>query len=796
DIPISKIKYLGGLHVLLELKPYTNSTYISTIKSLLSYFKTLTPWNSDFHLKTRFAWIAIEGLPPQAWHEAAFTRITGEWGEVVFPEECNENNFNLVAGKEPVKYTSKVNDDNASTNKTVNYSNEEDDDHEEIHDGSDYGLLDGEEEHRFLDAKEEHHFKGGWVKDDVVDDGNGENLKFSNVCSKHDDCLNSSIAEEANSKFLIHVESQTPCTGSLQLWNEKDGTFGDFVSETHNGEKSTSNNTFMGNKSVDSPLADACTNVGLINRPSPLHHHNNEVEKTIEVGCAVGFDMDGREKEVQAIIELLMAKMDSLPSMNRLDVLIRGFHDRTFILGDFNEVRFESERLGTLFCKKGAHLFNKFIRNSDLVDLPMGGRRFTRMKNFGTKLSKLDRILVSQHFVSAWPNDILTALPHETSDHCPLILKTHPGDYDPIPFKFFNSWLLDGELTNIVSLSWSNGCGTITLPPSTSHPSVLLKLKLRELKKNIQLWRNKVASKNDLKIRDLKQKVEVLDFKAENGCLDNFDIDNHVSFIKELKDLEHLKNLDLMQKAKIKWAIEDDENSKFFHRYINNKLSRSRINGIFIDDVWVSDPPLVISHIFNFYKSKFEDVSTNRPQFTSNLFKTLSNLDITFLDAPFSNSEIKEAVWNCGGSKAPGPDGFTFNFIKHYWDILSKDFIDMVKKFEMDGYILRGCNPSFIALVPKIQDPLHIKDYRPISLIGCQYKVIAKVLANRFQQVVDLVVSDVQSAYLKGRQIMDGPLMVNEILSWVLGKKNAFFYLKSTLKRRSTRLIGNSLTTE
>ncbi|GKB62245.1 hypothetical protein Tco_0918431 [Tanacetum coccineum] len=240
DIPISKIKYLGGLHVLLELKPYTNSTYISSNKSLLSYFKTLTPWNSDFHLKIRLAWIAIEGLPPQAWHEAAFTHIAGEWGEVVFPEECNENNFNLVARKvcirtktmedihhnipiivdgthicvrirelpgecheiwEPVKSTSKLNDDNASTNKTVNYSDEEDDDHEKLHDGSDYGLLDGEEEHRFLDAEEEHRFEGGWVKDDVVDDGNGENLKFSNVCSKHDDCLNSSIAEEANSKF-------------------------------------------------------------------------------------------------------------------------------------------------------------------------------------------------------------------------------------------------------------------------------------------------------------------------------------------------------------------------------------------------------------------------------------------------------------------------------------------------------------------------------------------------------------------------------------------------------------------
>ncbi|GJY59623.1 zinc knuckle CX2CX4HX4C containing protein [Tanacetum coccineum] len=110
---------------------------------------------------------------------------------------------------------------------------------------------------------------------------------------------------------------------------------------------------------------------------------------------------------------------------------------------------------------------------------------------------------------------------------------------------------------------------------------------------------------------------------------------------------------------------------------------------------------------------------------------------------------IKEAVWNCGGSKAPGPDGFTFKFIKHYWDSIGQDFINMVKQFELDGFIPRGCNSSFIALVPKLQDPLHIKDFIPISLIGCQYKVIAKVLANRLSQVVHSVVSEVQTAYIK-----------------------------------------------
>ncbi|GJY53800.1 RNA-directed DNA polymerase, eukaryota, reverse transcriptase zinc-binding domain protein [Tanacetum coccineum] len=78
----------------------------------------------------------------------------------------------------------------------------------------------------------------------------------------------------------------------------------------------------------------------------------------------------------------------------------------------------------------------------------------------------------------------------------------------------------------------------------------------------------------------------------------------------------------------------------------------------------------------------------------------------------------------------------------------------------------------------KINDPLLIKDYRPISLIGCQYKVIAKILANRLQQVVHSVISEVQTAYVEGRQIIDGPLIVNEVISWASKKKERLFILK------------------
>lgn len=75
---------------------------------------------------------------------------------------------------------------------------------------------------------------------------------------------------------------------------------------------------------------------------------------------------------------------------------------------------------------------------------------------------------------------------------------------------------------------------------------------------------------------------------------------------------------------------------------------------------------------------------------------------------------------DCGGDKSTGPDGFTFKFIKKNWNIVGEDILKYVKDFHISGSIPRGCNSSFITLVPKVEDPLNIGDYRPISLIGCE----------------------------------------------------------------------------
>ncbi|GJS73079.1 RNA-directed DNA polymerase, eukaryota, reverse transcriptase zinc-binding domain protein [Tanacetum coccineum] len=307
----------------------------------------------------------------------------------------------------------------------------------------------------------------------------------------------------------------------------------------------------------------------------------------------------------------------------------------------------------------------------------MGGRKFTRMNRQGIKLSKIDRFLVTHHFLSKWLNDILTSLDRDLSDHCPLVLKTYSVDYGPTPFKFFNSWLLSGDFSSIVALAWHNYNNPTV--PQVSHPTIFLKNKLQSMKKHIRFWRDNMKCNNEVMLKSLKEKVVAMELKGEVSGLADVEIVQRLDQLKQIEGLEHIKRLDLMQKAKVKWDIEGDENSKKFH---------------------------------------------------------------------------------------------------DYWDTFGEDFINMVLKFEVDSFIPKGFNSSFIALVPKIQDPLYIKDFRPISLIGCQYKVIYKLLANHLSQVVNSVVSEVQTAYIKERKIIDGPLMVNEILAWASKKKETLFILK------------------
>ncbi|XP_057809051.1 uncharacterized protein LOC131023524 [Salvia miltiorrhiza] len=93
------------------------------------------------------------------------------------------------------------------------------------------------------------------------------------------------------------------------------------------------------------------------------------------------------------------------------------------------------------------------------------------------------------------------------------------------------------------------------------------------------------------------------------------------------------------------------------------------------------------------------------------------------------------------------------------------DLLQVMKEFHTHGRIPRGGNSSFIVLIPKKEEACSLDEFRPISLITSLYKVMAKILANRLRLVMDSIVSDNQSAFIGGRFILDGVVILNEAIA-------------------------------
>lgn len=103
--------------------------------------------------------------------------------------------------------------------------------------------------------------------------------------------------------------------------------------------------------------------------------------------------------------------------------------------------------------------------------------------------------------------------------------------------------------------------------------------------------------------------------------------------------------------------------------------------------------------------------------------------------------------------------------------MINDDIIRAVQEFNTNGILPKGLNFSFHALVPKKENHQRWGDYRPISLIGCLYKVVAKLMSKRLRLVLGKVIDESQSAFLGVRNMLDGDLVANEIVDEAKLKK-------------------------
>nr|GEU52511.1 RNA-directed DNA polymerase, eukaryota [Tanacetum cinerariifolium] len=780
------LSYLGGLWVMIELEsPFAKDKFLQHV-GVSSWFNHLGNAQEDFVSRERIVWVDIEGVPIHAWSLGTFKKIGSKWGDIMEIEESNDGLFArkriciktrqednifekfkiivkgkvfVIRAKELFMWSPVFKLDNVPNS----FSDEASSVDPDVDNGDKLNNINSD-----LDSDDEQ------VSDTLFRD-NLENLVKEQSANKpaHEPSpdpfnLHELLTKKSNRVHHSHSDSIpfppgfTP--GVVRPNGQDVSQKAKSQCSSHNQLQKFSSRVMEENIQEDEPTSVGNSGQVLKNGGSILE----VLDGIINVGQTMGYDMGGCMKDIESIIGSQGAHKD----ISSMDVkYIWGTSSFEYISGDaignsggilcvwestvFRKdqhtisdnfvavtVRSATERRGSAFNSYEATDFNDFISNSGLIEIQLEGYSFTWSHPSARKMSKLDRFLATEGFFSLFPLCSALCLDRHLSDHRPILLRENFVDYGATPFRFYHSWLNISGFDDMISKAWNS------FSFDDQNDMIRFKKKLQALKVSIRAWIKNHKEIQSKRRNDINLKLSSIDQQLDQGMVNDDILLARMNFMKQLQDIKSAETCDYVQKAKIKWAIKGDENSKFFHGIVNRKRANLAIKGIMVNGDWVDSPSQVKDEFFSYFSSRFQPPRLNRSMINFSFPNRLNSDQVSSLEMPVNSDEIRSAVWACGINKSPGPDGFTFEFFRKFWNVIGSEFCLAVKWFFAHNSFAKGCNSSFIALIPKIMDPNVVNDYRPISLIGSIYMVVTKILATRLSSVLEDLISEVQSAFI------------------------------------------------
>ncbi|KAK9705410.1 hypothetical protein RND81_07G054700 [Saponaria officinalis] len=389
------------------------------------------------------------------------------------------------------------------------------------------------------------------------------------------------------------------------------------------------------------------------------------------------------------------------------------------LMGDFNVVLHDDEkRSDAMFDHGSMRDFGDFCQQLQLMDLPSQGMFYTwsnKQLADARILCKLDRPGVSDHS----PALAYFVTPNVNKGKC---------------FKFLNGWVLHQGFQQTVRDHW------VKRFRGTKMYCFFQKLKslkgeLRELhKRNYSLISQRVVEAS----ADLFLTQQQL--HSHPG--------DQVLMQKESSDLEKflmLRKAELSfskQRAKIRNIQLNDEGTSYFYAKIKERACKNKIGSI-LHNGSLATTDASIGEAFVAYYTNLLGVEHSMADFGQlNVGGAkLAEEKHGSLLLPVLESEIRDALFGIADDKAPGIDGFSSGFFKSTWSSTGPDLIAAVRDFFTTNKMLKTVNSTILTLVPKVESPTQVTQFRPIACCTVVYKVISRVLANRLRLVLGDLIS-------------------------------------------------------
>ncbi|GJR49138.1 RNA-directed DNA polymerase, eukaryota, reverse transcriptase zinc-binding domain protein [Tanacetum coccineum] len=470
---------------------------------------------------------------------------------------------------------------------------------------------------------------------------------------------------------------------------------------TNNQGKRNEKEIKDGQKSVQSPNKFAVLGEGVADN---IRNRLNKDHKKEEERINKVMNDDDDEEDV---IEVLSGK-ERIKLWKDLDNQAQFVNGRPWILlGDFNVTLHSHEHsAGVSTISQDMQDFKDCVSINEVNDICSSGFQFTWTKSpsnpFQSILKKLDRVMSNEGFINTFDQAHAVFLPYLISDHSPSMVII-PGGVEKKrkAFRFANYIVDKPNFLTTVAQEWKL---------NWSNGNIFEK---------VSLLRDKV--------KEWQSKLDTDPFNAEYK-------------IEESKVLNEYRE-----------ALNDE---------IKLLKQKPKLNGIrfYGNDV----PTQFVDHFQRFLG--VESITQPMEEIDDMFTTKISNEEANGMICPVTDQEIKQAMFDIDNDKAPGPDGFTSCFFKKAWNIVGNDVCDAVREFFASGKLLKEVNATMISLIPKMNTPNKVSDFRPIACCNVLYKCISKILTNRIKSGFEKVVSINQSAFIPGRSIQDNILLTREML--------------------------------
>jgi hypothetical protein len=362
------------------------------------------------------------------------------------------------------------------------------------------------------------------------------------------------------------------------------------------------------------------------------------------------------------------------------------------------------------------------------------------------------------------------------SDHNPITLDLYIENEQargPGVWKFNTSLLTDSEYVNKIKsklkeyehrykhhsdpcLIWDTAKAEIR-GISISHASFIN----RQRKETLNTLNN-----------ELKELEEILAQRPDENVLQQISTAK-----KEIEEINNYITRGIIIRAKAKYIEQNEASSKLFLGLEKSKAKIKNISKLLINDsTTVTDPNEILQQEKIYYqtlyqeKIEYQDAGVNEAEkyFLEELERQVTDEDKESLDTDITDDDIAKALKELPTKKSPGTDGLPVDFYKFFWPDIKHLVCKSIKHAIHRGEMSIDQKRATLTLLPKKdKDVRYLKNWRPISLLNADYKILAKVLAMRIQKVIPYLINHDQSGCIKNRSTFTNIRSIYDVINYI-----------------------------